>query len=222
MKKIQFFLVLIILSIIYLSLSVNSAFVIKDSSELINAYKNHNLVRLHVIANSNSPEDQYLKREVRNNVINYMAVQLENNDNYKNGLSQRYKNDIKKVINNVLKKNNVNYSAKILFGNYNFPRRTYKDYTLPPGRYKAMKIILGKGQGSNWWCVLLPPLCLENNIGKISNSDLKVEFRLKLAEIFNIIKNKDKKFITKYSEIKIFKSDVDELKTRDLKSVINY
>lgn len=186
MKKIQLFLVIIVLTIIYLSLSVNSAFVIKDSSKLINAYKNHNLVRLHVIANSNSPEDQYLKRKVKNNIVKHIAAQSENND-YDKSLSEKNKREIKEVINDILERNGVNYSVQISSGTYNFPRRTYGDSTLPPGKYKALKIILGKGQGANWWCVLLPPLCIENN-SKVNNNNSEVEFRLKLAEILDIDK----------------------------------
>ena len=73
MKKLNIMMGLIILSIIILSLNVTNAFVIKNGSEDITAYKNHNLVRLHVIANSNSPKDQFIKRKIRDNVQKYLG-----------------------------------------------------------------------------------------------------------------------------------------------------
>jgi stage II sporulation protein R len=184
---------------------VNSAFVIKDSSRLVNAYKNDNLIRLHVIANSNSPEDQYLKRKVKNDVVKYIAAQSDSS-NYDKSILIKNKKKIKEVINDILKTNNVNYSVKITSGNYNFPRRTYNNYTLPPGKYKALKIILGKGQGSNWWCVLLPPLCIENNINKSKDNKSEIEFRLKLAEFFDLDK------VRGYAKITPSRVNVNDIK----------
>lgn len=218
MKRIQIFFLVIILSIIYLSINVNSAFVIKDSAELINAYKNHNLVRLHVIANSNSPRDQYLKRKVRNKIIKSFAADLKNED-YQAGLTQNNTEKIRAVIENELTEKGVKYSTRISFGNYFFPRRTYGNYTLPSGKYKALKITLGKGQGSNWWCVLLPPLCIEYNMSKIDNSNFKgdlttntdVKFQFKMAEVLDEIDHSNtilSKFHHKYS---ILKQNIQEL-----------
>lgn len=173
MKKLKVFLGLIILSIILSSLNANSAIVLNKADELINAYNNNNLVRLHVVANSNSPKDQYLKRKVRDEVVSYMAHYPD-----KNVLLSEPER-IEEHIAGFLKKEGVDYPVEVSFGNYYFPKRTYDDLTLPAGEYRALKIILGKGQGANWWCVLLPPLCIEKN----PSEKQKVEFRFKLADI---------------------------------------
>jgi len=173
MKKIKIFLALIILSLIISSLNANSAIVLNRSTELINAYNNQNLVRLHVVANSNSPGDQYLKRKVRNEIVNYMGSYT----NKELILSELDK--IEEYVEKVLRQEGADYNAEVSCGNYYFPRRTYDDLTLPEGEYRAMKIVLGAGQGANWWCVLLPPLCIENK----DNETKGLEFRLKLTEL---------------------------------------
>lgn len=180
MKKIRILLGLIILSIIIMSLNVNSAFVLKNSSKDINAYKNQNLIRLHVIANSNSPQDQYIKRKIRDKVQLYMGkfnsiTVLEKKDELKK---------LKLYIDKFLEDNGFYYKSRVEFGSYYFPVRTYDDLTLPAGKYRALKIVLGKGKGSNWWCVLLPPMCIENKelAGKNGSN---IEIRFKIIEWLN-------------------------------------
>lgn len=186
MNKVRTLLGLIIIALILLSLNVNSAFVIKNNSELANAYKNNNLIRLHIIAESNSPQDQYLKRLVREEAINYMSKY----SNKKLEINKQELNKLKKHINNFLEERNVKTKIYTEFGNCYFPRRTYGDTTLPEGEYKALKIVLGRGEGSNWWCVLLPPLCLEKaSVDQTKNTTDNIEFKFKLLEIFN---NKEK------------------------------
>lgn len=197
MKKIRIFLILIFVSIIIGNINVNSAFVLKSSPQLINAYNNGNLVRLHIIANSNSPRDQYIKRKVRDNITTYLANSRTEQDIKDNLL------DIKGYINEIMEKEGLNQKVDVEYGNYYFPRRTYDKLTLPPGEYQALRIVLGNGQGANWWCVLLPPVCIEKE--EISEKD--IEFKFKLAELlgikdFNKIESK---------EIKIRKELLDKI-----------
>lgn len=193
-------MVLLIVTIIYLTVNVSSAFVINKHAKAVPAYKNDNLVRLHVIANSNSPYDQYIKRYIRDEV-------LKNVENYKNnnGFTQKEINGIENYANKRLRENELNYSARVCFGDYKFPTRSYGDLTLPAGKYRAVKIILGRGDGSNWWCVLLPPLCLtENKISIDRNKDIKL--KLKIAEVlkregFNFVGLKEKLSIGKKEKL---------------------
>lgn len=186
MKKLRILLGLIFFTIIIMSINVNSALVLNNSNELINAFKNKSLVRLHVIANSNSPVDQYIKRNIRNQLLTYMGnyadkdnIQLEENIY-----------EINNFINNILREEGINYGAKADLGLYSFPERTYQELTLPAGRYKALKVKLGKGGGANWWCVLLPPMCIEDQ--KNTNTDSRqIEFRFKLWEWFKQRKDSD-------------------------------
>lgn len=189
MKKIRVLLALILLSFILLNINVNSAFVLKNTSGLINAYNNTNLIRLHVIANSNSLKDQYIKRMVRDETMKYIARYPEARLNLvKNNLV-----GIENYIKNILRREGVNYQVNVEYGKFYFPKRTYNDMTLPSGEYKALKIILGKGEGANWWCVLLPPVCIKDVDNRSSSKDFvfkkkNIEFKFKLLEI---IKEKD-------------------------------
>ncbi len=198
-------IVIFCLSLIYVYITVNSVYEFTGASEIINAYKNYNLIRLHLVANSNSPEDQYLKNKLREKI----NMELKN----KPEISYNDSNDLQKIqflVNKYLEDKGVDYRGKVNFGEHYFPQRTYGNVTLPAGKYKAVKIELGNGQGSNWWCVLFPPLCLstegnEENVkqkDKLSNltsknnnhdSELKVKknnsqikFRFKIAEYINL------------------------------------
>ncbi|MFP4661148.1 MAG: stage II sporulation protein R [Halanaerobiales bacterium] len=175
MKKIKIYLFVILCTIIIMNLNVNSAFVSRDASELINAYKNNNLVRLHVLANSNSPFDQYIKRKIRNQVLNYMRKFADD----KNLKVENQIGDINDYINNILELEGVDYQASVELGTYDFPERTYDDLTLPAGRYEALKITLGNGRGANWWCVLLPPMCIEDqNEENLEAGEIKIKFKI--------------------------------------------
>ncbi len=181
MKKYKVFIVLLIVTIIYLTVNVSSAFVINEPDKTVPAYKNKNLLRLHVIANSNSPYDQYIKRYIRDEVIKKMSDYKN-----KNVINSEKISKVKNYINKKLQENNINYTAEVSFGNYTFPMRSYGKLTLPAGKYRAVRIVLGTGKGSNWWCVLLPPLCLpekENTNSKSENNNIK--FKFKIAEVLN-------------------------------------
>ena len=179
MRKMKILLGLILFSIIIVSLNVNSALVLKEPNQLIDAFKNNSLVRLHIIANSNSPADQYLKRKIRNQLTTYIGKFPDK----ENIVLEEKIDEIDKYINSILEVEGVNYKAQIELGSYYFPDRTYDNLTLPAGRYKALKVVLGKGKGANWWCVLLPPMCIEDQ--KNGNfADQKIEFRFKIFEWF--------------------------------------
>jgi len=186
MKKYRVFIILLIITIIYLTVNISSAFVINKPGHTITAYKNNNLVRLHVIANSNSPQDQYIKRQIRDKVVNKMSA-LKSSPQ----INQEMVGQIEKHVKEILQQSNVSYSARVYMGDYNFPMRSYGELTLPEGKYKAVRIILGTGKGSNWWCVLLPPLCItgnKDNTDKYNNvisGKTNIEFKFKITEILN-------------------------------------
>lgn len=186
MGKIRIYLIVILCTIIIMNLNVNSAFVMKDSSHIINAYKNNTLVRLHVLANSNAPADQYIKRKIRNQVLNYMG---KFSDAEKFKLDSKL-TEINNYINKSLELEGVDYKAAVELGSYDFPDRTYGDFTLPAGNYNALKIVLGSGKGSNWWCVLLPPMCIEDQVEEDVDPE-QIEFRFKLIEWIQSKFNRD-------------------------------
>lgn len=120
-----------------------------------------NVIRLHVVANSDSEEDQALKRDVRDVVLNYMREQLQASRDISQTkilLENRIK-DIEQVAGKEVTRQGKNYAVTSSLGSFPFPTKMYGDVTLPAGEYQALRIVIGKGEGANWWCVLFPPLC---------------------------------------------------------------
>lgn len=119
------------------------------------------LIRFHVIANSDKDQDQSLKLKVKNKVIDYLYPYL----NASQSLDESRKiikdkmDEVKKLAEQVIKDNNYKYGVKVELSRENFPEKSYGKITLPQGSYEAFRIIIGSGQGKNWWCVMFPPLC---------------------------------------------------------------
>lgn len=130
-------------------------------SEDVNSGLSQNLLRLHVIANSDSPEDQQLKRDVRDVILNYMKSKLKDFENVEDAKSQVNNNldKIKTLAEDEIRRQDKEYSVKVMLGNYPFPTKMYGDITLPAGNYEALRVVIGEGVGQNWWCVMFPPLC---------------------------------------------------------------
>lgn len=119
------------------------------------------LIRFHVIANSDSSEDQALKLKVRDAVLNYISPKLKDSTSIDESREIIRENDsgIKKIAENVISYNKYNYSVATTLSNEYFPVKSYGNITLPEGKYEAYRIIIGNGSGKNWWCVMFPPLC---------------------------------------------------------------
>lgn len=119
------------------------------------------IIRLHVVANSDSPEDQRLKLEVRDQVIKNMSGRFEGLKDIgevKSVLSGSLE-EIESIAGETIKKYGKLYDVKAAFGKAEFPTKAYGNLTLPAGTYQALNIVIGEGKGKNWWCVMFPPLC---------------------------------------------------------------
>ncbi len=125
-------------------------------------------VRLHVLAASDGEEDQRIKYEVRDAILECFGSELANFANSEEAtayLSSRL-SDIEAEANRILNKNNVGYSAKAVLSKEGYPRREYENVALPAGEYTSLRVCLGEAQGQNWWCVLFPPLCVSSALGE--------------------------------------------------------
>lgn len=120
-----------------------------------------NLIRFHVVANSDSTEDQQLKMLVRDNIIEYMNCMLKDSKNIQH--TRRIIAENIPIIENIaqqqIKKSGRDYKVSVSLGEFAFPTKVYGDVALPAGKYEALQIVIGEGTGKNWWCVLFPPLC---------------------------------------------------------------
>ena len=117
--------------------------------------------RIHIRANSNLEEDQYVKYLVKDKVVEYLTPYLancESFDDVENVLSSRL-NIIESISDTVLKQNGFTYSTTAKINNEYFPTRSYAGYVLDSGYYDALILEIGEGVGDNWWCVVYPPLC---------------------------------------------------------------
>ncbi len=120
------------------------------------------VLRLHVIANSDTDIDQDVKLKVRDALLTKGAEIFDgsvNVENAKKKLTPELK-EIENEADSVLKENGFGYSAKVKLTDEYFPVREYENFTLPSGRYMSLTVTLGSGEGHNWWCVMFPPLCL--------------------------------------------------------------
>ena len=130
-------------------------------------------IRIRVIANSNSEEDQELKKKVRKSIqkeLGEMLKDAKNIDEVRSILSSNLK-DVNYTVEKTLKANNSNSTFDVNYGNNYFPKKVYKGINYDEGYYESVVIKLGESKGDNWWCVLFPPLCLmeedEENIEEI-------------------------------------------------------
>ena len=150
-----------------------------------NDYK-ENLIRFHVLANSDSEEDQALKLKVRDKVISYLKPKLEDSESISQSekIILNEKDKLMDICKETIKQNGYNYDVSINLGYSKFPTKQYSSVVLPAGEYKSLKIIIGKGQGKNWWCVMFPPLCF------VDESKAEVEYDKVEEEIEKQEKNK--------------------------------
>ena len=151
------------------------------------------LIRFHVIANSDSDEDQKLKLKVRDVVINYLYPYMKDVKNLDESrkIIKEKNDEVIKLVNKVIKQNGYNYSVESRLSRENFPEKEYGNIIFPQGNYEAYRIIIGDGEGHNWWCVMFPPLCFadetkenvksEQNTEKLNEyieEEVKVKFKV--------------------------------------------
>ena len=141
--------------------SIVAGLLLSSYSEEVNKGLADNLIRLHVIANSDSPADQALKRDVRDRVLEYMKLQLgDSKDVDQTRIIINEKMDgIISIVKDELTRQGWDYDVRVSLGSYPFPTKSYGDIALPAGNYEALRVVIGKGEGANWWCVIFPPLC---------------------------------------------------------------
>ena len=131
------------------------------------------ILRLHVIANSDSPADQAAKLQVRDAILRYEAGRLDTASaaSVRAGILEDGAG-LLAAVEDSLQRSGMNYSARLALGRYAFPERTYGGKVYPAGEYQALRVVLGQGAGQNWWCVLFPPLCiLELPDGEIEDNE---------------------------------------------------
>ena len=142
----------------------------------------HEAIRLRVIANSNSPYDQYIKSKVRKEIqteVYYLLDGIKSISEASNIIKTNI-NTLDSVVKNVFIEESYSKPYKLVYGNNYFPTKEYKGITYEEGYYKSLLVTLGEGKGDNWWCVLFPPLCLIE-----AEEASEVEYKFFIKEIIN-------------------------------------
>jgi len=156
-----------------------------------------NLIRLHVLANSDSTADQELKLKVRDAVIAYLAPYLEGviEKTAAEQIVVEHKQKLITLATEVISANGATYPVDLQVGMFDFPIKSYGNLVLPAGKYEAVRILIGQAEGKNWWCVLFPPLCFIDITnataipGKVLTDNKEqqnehIEFKSKIAELW--------------------------------------
>ena len=201
-SKVKMVIILSFLLFIYTSICAIS-YAQNVSNDIANS-----VFRLHVIANSDSEEDQNLKYIVRDNLLSYMNEICSDCSNKDEVIKLVYSHsgEFEKIAQNTIYEQGYSYDVKINIGNFEFPTKKYGDISLPAGLYDGLKVEIGEAKGQNWWCVMFPPLCfvdissgivsdeskdlMENNLNEeefalvSDSSNQEMQFKFKLIEFF--------------------------------------
>lgn len=163
-----------------------------------------NVLRLHILANSNSEADQSIKLEVRDAVLTASEKVFESAKSKEDALNLAKENVglFKTAAEQKLKQLGVNQSVTVKVEKTYFNTREYENFTLPAGQYDAVRILLGKAEGKNWWCVMFPSMCIpaaadehslteavDEKSAEIAENAPKYEIRFKIVEWYESIIN---------------------------------
>lgn len=160
-----------------------------------------NVLRLHIIANSDSQEDQELKLKIRDRILDESGDLFEGITNIDEAISVANENIelYCSIANKVITENGFKYKAEAYIGDSYFETREYENFTLPAGIYKSLIVSVGEAKGKNWWCVIFPEVCLpaaaadlSDTVNKenaeIAEQPQKYIMRFKAVEIYENIK----------------------------------
>ncbi len=205
MKNILNFKSLILLStLLCLYIFINAYFYVSTISSDLSS----NVFRLHIIANSDSEEDQNLKYIIRDELIDYMNSLCGNSSSKEETVDivSNHINDFTQIANNIIQENGFSYFASVEIGNFEFPTKTYADISFPSGYYDALKVKLGDSKGQNWWCVLYPSLCFIDTTSGIVPDNSKEDLQNNLtSEEYQLISDKSSTEINlKFRLIELF------------------
>ena len=134
------------------------------------------VVRLHVLANSDSEEDQALKLKVRDALLEKTAPLLSSCSSREEACAalEAHMDELKQIAEEVIRAEGYDYPVTILLGEEEYPEKNYDSICFPSGKYTSLRVCIGNAEGQNWWCCLFPPLCLGNST--VSSEDAEDAF----------------------------------------------
>lgn len=159
------------------------------------------VLRVHILANSDSAADQCLKLSIRDKVLQRCSSYYDGCDSKEEALeiTRAHLGEIEKIAKREILSHGFSYPVKAEVEEMYFNTRYYENFTMPAGNYDALRLTIGKGEGQNWWCVMYPSLCvgcacedemkerLDDGEYRVVTSD-QLDFRFKLVEVFGDMK----------------------------------
>ncbi len=161
------------------------------------------VLRLHVIANSNTQQDQGLKLKVRDRILDLAGEIFQSAEDVNKAIENVNENlyAICREAEDEIKENGYNYKVKAQILKMHFKTRKYDNFTMPAGSYNALRVTIGEGKGENWWCIMFPPVCISASQDKKELQDVlnpeeldiaqggeKYDIKFKFVEIFEEIR----------------------------------
>lgn len=142
------------------------------------------ILRFHVIANSDTKEDQELKLKVRDEIGAYLGKELAGVQSLEEceRIVNQHLAQIENCARETIEREGYDYTAKAMIKEADFPKKTYGSYTFPEGNYHALKVVIGDGGGENWWCVMYPNLCFSGSVYEVTDEQTEKELRAVLTE----------------------------------------
>ena len=158
-------------------------------------------LRLHVIANSDSENDQTVKLKVRDAILETVSTYNAESREQAMKMIEERREELEAVANAVLAEEGLEATAEIEIGQEIYPTRQYENFSLPSGEYTSVKVVIGEGKGKNWWCVLYPPLCTASAIKY--DDEATVEVGLTKNQYDLITSNKSGQYKIKFKLLEI-------------------
>lgn len=168
------------------------------------------VVRLHVVANSDSEEDQALKLRVRDAILARTTALLEASEDRSEaeGLIRGQLLELEDIAAREITAAGYDYSVEARLAELDFPTREYESFTLPAGNYLALQVVIGEGEGKNWWCVVFPPLCTAA-AAEVPASALAAGFS---EEEVRLITEEDRGYVLKFKTLEWLEMLKEKLK----------
>ena len=163
------------------------------------------VVRLHVLANSDSEEDQTLKLKVRDAILSYVSPLVIDSQCKEAAIEilQGELENIEKEAKRIVVEQGYEYNVEVTLTLEDYPTRNYEAMSFPSGEYVSLRVLIGEAEGQNWWCVLFPPLCLSAASEKAENEEAFIAVGLNSDQYKIITESED---MTYYLRFKILET----------------
>lgn len=200
-KKLKYIFIILSLLFCFIFISITSY------ARSVSDNLSDNFFRLHILANSDSKQDQDLKLKIRDAIIEYMSAQDFSNSTKSEVMSvvENSLDSYKAIAQTVIDNEGLDYNVSAEVGNFHFPTKVYGNISLPAGYYDALRIKIGNAEGQNWWCSLFPPLCFVDISSGVIDEDSKNNLKENLSdEEFAIVTSSDEKLKLKFKLLEFF------------------